>query len=97
MSGGSWDYVYRHFEDAAERLKTSSDVQRKALGELVGRIAKAMHAIEWVDSCDYGPDGANEAIKAALGEQESTLTLEQFHDELKRLAMQIESILRPLS
>ena len=66
MSGGSWNYVYRHFEEAASSLLESKCPKRRAFGELVELCSRAMHDIEWVDSCDYGKGDEIEAIKKAL-------------------------------
>lgn len=68
MSGGSWDYVHYKFEEVAERLldyRQSSS--RRALGKHVELIAKALRAIEWVDSGDSGVGAEEDAIQAALG------------------------------
>ena len=67
MSGGSWDYFYSRAQDVAERLMSEPSPERRALGRNLALIAKAMHDIEWVDSCDYGPGDDKEAIIAALG------------------------------
>lgn len=67
MSGGSWDYVYYKFEEVADRLRSEGRIERRAFGDLVARVAKAMHDIEWVDSCDMGPGDEVAAIRAALG------------------------------
>ena len=66
MSGGSWDYVYRRIQDAADGLSFSKDPLRRAFGEHLKLVATAMHDIEWVDSCDYGPGDDVESIRKAL-------------------------------
>ena len=75
MSGGSWDYVFHNFEDVAERLLTEQSPARRALGNQVALIAKALHDIEWVDSGDYGRDDDEKAIQAALGDNAKELVL----------------------
>ena len=74
MSGGSYRYAYLQFEDLAaalEERRTLDDDRTEVIGEaeemrdifagLLRHVAKAMHAIEWVDSYDYGPgDEVNE-------------------------------------
>ena len=67
MSGGSWDYFYGRLEDVASRLQCERDPLRKAFGAHLQKCAKALHDIEWVDSCDYSPGDEVEAIKAVLG------------------------------
>lgn len=69
MSGGSWNYIYRQFEETAEQLKRSDRPERVALGELVERVALAMHQIEWVDSGDRNKGEELAAIQIAIGHQ----------------------------
>ena len=69
MSGGSYDYAYRRIEDLADSLRTHGTKcpsLRAAFAEHLRLVAKAAHAIEWVDSCDYGPGDEVEAIRAVL-------------------------------
>lgn len=75
MSGGSWDYVCYKFEDVAERLLTEQSPARRALGNQIALIAKALHDIEWVDSGDYGRGDDDAAIQAALGANSKKLVL----------------------
>lgn len=71
MSGGSWNYLHQDIEDAARRLvhgaHSSCVEERVALGRLLEKVARAMHDIEWVDSCDYGKGDEREAILACVG------------------------------
>lgn len=66
MSGGSWGYVYRHFEEAGNRLLLSADPLRVALGKKALQMADAMHAIEWVDSGDFGENDDVNKVREAL-------------------------------
>lgn len=68
MSGGSYHYAYRHVEDFADSLSGLDSPARLAFRDLLRRVAKAMHAIEWVDSCDYGKGDEVPAIMACLSE-----------------------------
>jgi 2-hydroxychromene-2-carboxylate isomerase len=77
MSGGSWDYLYERMEDAAGRLLSSDDNDRRAFGRLMRKCAKAMHDIEWVDSCDYGEGDELVAIRAALGANAPSLAIHE--------------------
>jgi len=81
MSGGSWDYVCYKIEEAAERLRESKDPLRRALGDHMNLIAKAMHDIEWVDSGDYGKDGDREAIQAIFGQDWHKVEMVELIDE----------------
>ena len=64
MSGGSYDYAYRHLEDFAEalRLRTpgqcyaASPALRMAFAEHCEMVAIAMKAVEWNDSGDGDSD-----------------------------------------
>jgi hypothetical protein len=66
MSGGSWNYAHTAVREAAERLQTEEDPNRKALGRLLERCADALHDIEWVDSNDYAPGQEFPAIRNAI-------------------------------
>ncbi len=66
MSGGSWDYFYLNMEDVADRLSASTCPERKSLGELMSRMAVAMHEIEWVDSGDRTKGAEMSAIRDVI-------------------------------
>lgn len=84
MSGGSWDYVYRNLEEAAERLGCSDDPLRRALGQRMALMATAMHDIEWVDSSDYARGDELVAIKAALDFDGLTAVMSELRNEAER-------------
>lgn len=69
MSGGSYDYVFRFIHDMSgdHRLIGGSPL-RRAFAKHLELVAKAMHDVEWVDSCDNSPGFEDAAIKAVLGE-----------------------------
>ena len=75
MSGGSWDYLHSKMEYAADRLTKDEMPERRALGRMMERMAKAMHAIEWVDSCDWAKGDEVAPIEEALGPAAAALTL----------------------
>ncbi len=66
MSGGSHDFRYREIEQEAEDLRKSNITLRKAFASHLDLVAKAMHAIEWVDSGDFSPGEEKEAILACI-------------------------------
>ena len=66
MSGGSWNYVSRAIEETAARLEVEEDPDRRALGAALKPFARALHEIEWVDSCDTAPGTDRQAITAVL-------------------------------
>ena len=65
MSGGSWDYLTFKVGDAADRLDTSRDPLRRAFGQHLRKVAKALHDIEWNDSGD-GAREEPDSIRACL-------------------------------
>lgn len=67
MSGGSYNYAYLRVEDFEDELTESKESpQRMIFAKLLVLVAKAMHDIEWVDSCDYASGDENEAIDAVF-------------------------------
>ncbi len=64
MSGGSMDYLYSKVEmDGVFRQTTP---ERRAFAKHLKLVVKALHDIEWVDSCDYSPGDETAAILACL-------------------------------
>lgn len=87
MSGGSWRYIYREFEDVADRLKESDAPERRVLGDLIELIARAMHDIEWVDSGDFRRGDEVAAIRACLAPgAELAVLIEDAHRAADALA-----------
>ena len=83
MSGGSYDYAYRKVNHFVEELRERIERERRAGVEgahdlrerfavHLEKVAKAIHDIEWVDSCDYGPGDEVAAILAVLGAEKKT-------------------------
>lgn len=89
MSGGSYDYVCYKIDDAASDLIGQSCPERRALGHLMLKIGKAMHAIEWVDSGDKGRGDEMEAIREVLSGVH-TSPLEFLVDDARKLIAQLE-------
>ena len=72
MSGGSYDYLYCKVEDMADRIVEAGDTpERRRFAEHLRRVANAMHAIEWVDSCDLDRGEENAAIRAVFDPAEN--------------------------
>ena len=59
MSGGSMNYLYSLVEGAEFKLNT---IERLAFKAHLERVAKALKAIEWVDSGDCSAGSENAAI-----------------------------------
>jgi hypothetical protein len=67
MSGGSLNYVYQRVEQAAaEVLERADRPEHRAFAGHLLKVAKALHDLEWVWSCDYGRDDELEAIRAVV-------------------------------
>lgn len=81
MSGGSYDYAFRHIEDLADSIREiagcppgpndkpdeygSPPSLRRAFAEHLRKVARAAHAIEWNDSGDGARD-EQKAIRACI-------------------------------
>lgn len=77
MSGGSWEYFYEKLDSVGMRLTNEHDPLRRAFGVHLIECAKAMRAIEWVDSCDCSPPHDIDAIRAAMGPGVDAILLSQ--------------------
>jgi hypothetical protein len=67
MSGGSYDYAYEKVSSMAAQLISSKETPlRRAFGEHLKKVANAMQAVEWVDSCDSAKGDEDEPIRACL-------------------------------
>ena len=79
MSGGSYDYAYARVQSFAEELLRNEDTEpsgdssalRMQFVQHLYLVARAMQAIEWVDSCDRSPGDENQAILACLASHDS--------------------------
>lgn len=67
MSGGSYDYVCWKIESLEQDIQNQEkDPRRAAFAKLMGLVGKAMHDIEWVDSCDFAPGDEHASIDAVF-------------------------------
>lgn len=89
MSGGSMNYLYSRIEcDANFELNTP---ERRAFKKHLEKVIKALHDIEWVDSCDYGPGDDSKAIRACLGDGAVLdAAIDQAHEAAKVLREELE-------
>ncbi len=94
MSGGSWDYFCYKMEEVADRLCNEKQPERKAFGKQMRLFAKAMHAIEWVDSSDSSPPEDTDAIKKALGKNACAMILSEVINEAKAIKGQLENYIK---
>jgi hypothetical protein len=94
MSGGSYDYVYGRIKDFAEQIRTTDPASRSlrlAFKQHLLLVAKAAHAIEWVDSCDYKTGDEIEYIRAVLApEAELNAAREEAEKTLRLLQETLE-------
>lgn len=95
MSGGSWDYLFGRINDAAYALQrgvaTDRDYaldlneeqreKRRKLGELLEKVAHALHEIEWVDSSDSSFPSDTQAIDAVFTHMGRKPLIEMRFDE----------------
>ena len=86
MSGGSMDYLFTKVDDVVIDLLADQRPLRRAFGAHLQLVAKALHDIEWVDSCDYGRGDEDEAIRRCLDGgaelRETIRSAERVMDEL---------------
>jgi len=93
MSGGSYNYAYRHVEDMALALSRKKSPLHNAFGRHLLLVAKAMHDIEWVDSGDYGEGREFKAIEIALGEHWREPTIAEALDQIDTIKEELIALL----
>lgn len=93
MSGGSYNYAYRHVEDMALTLSRKKSPIHNAFGKHLLLVAKAMHDIEWVDSGDYGEDRDVEAIRNVLGAHWRELIVAEALDQIEAIKEELIALL----
>ena len=94
MSGGSWGYAYQQVESIASRLLESTSLKRRALGHHLTVVAAALQAIEWVDSCDWGPETERAAIMQVLTPGQVVIAV---HSSVADLRAELDEIEQDLS
>jgi hypothetical protein len=83
MSGGSMDYLSEQVEEA--KFKEDS-VLRRAMRKHLGKVAAALHAIEWNDSGD-GADDEEQLIRACIS---PTAELDQARGDAEKAKADLE-------
>jgi len=67
MSGGRLNYSYLKVRGMAEDVRSWSDRQlHKDFANHLEEVAKALHDLEWMFSCDTSPGSEDEAINNVL-------------------------------
>ena len=93
MSGGFYNYAdYNLRSFIGEFAAEANTPLRKAFLVHLADVAEAIHAIEWVDSGDYGPGDEEEAIKKVLGPHWKELTLEEVLKEMDSTREQLKEL-----
>ena len=92
MSGGSYDYAYAKVQEVADRLINQKDDLRRAFGEHLQLVAKAMHDVEWVDSGDFGQGGDVNAIQAVVARPKEK-RIELLKKDAQKIIDKLERIL----
>lgn len=89
MSGGTMNYLYSKLEH--EATFKADTPERRAFAKHLKLVAKALHDIEWVDSCDYGHGDDTEAIRACLSSGAPLeAAVEAAHEACKALTAELE-------
>lgn len=86
MSGGSLDYVYRHVDEAIEKIGASDRPLHRAFASHLRKVSKALHDLEWVWSADKAHGDEDAAIRAVVTRDDEIAAAmeraEQAHREL---------------
>jgi len=92
MSGGSWDYCYHKIDEMADRMQSQKEPYRRAFGQHLREVARAMHDVEWVDSGDSVEGDDRAAIEKALGKNAKALELEIVKEDARKLIKQLDAL-----
>lgn len=94
MSGGRYEYACSRVDEFVYEMTQRGDMTplRRALAMSLTQHAAAMRAVEWEDSGDSGREDTERAIRTALGERATVLTLEALREEHERLGEEIEKL-----
>lgn len=96
MSGGHFSYCYSQVDSMAEELLRSKDPLHQAFGKHLFLVAKAMHDVEWVYSCDYGEGDDEAAILAVLQVPRPVATAQALSERLGEDIAKAKEILRQI-
>lgn len=90
MSGGSLNYAYSQVENIAYDLLSRSETNlHRSLAAHLMKCAKALHDVEWVLSCDYGPGDEVDAIRAVISRSDE---VEQAKETARQLIAELNEI-----
>lgn len=98
MSGGSYDYAFRHVEDFAAAMRQEGgcgDYSDRAHRELfrahVRKVAAAMRAVEWNDSGDGASDECRLIRECLAADRLPEMMREALLEEVKRTEQALAS------
>lgn len=91
MSGGSYNYLFERVEEMASQIRINNkDIQSRQVFELresfashLSDVARAMKAVEWVDSCDSGEGAEVASILRVLIGKPQAFERKQYKDNTK--------------
>lgn len=95
MSGGSYDYTCFKIRDLSENIISKNDPRRIAFKKLLMLVSEAAQAIEWVDSCDFGPGDEHKPIDDCLSFLESSpeiIAKAHAYDEFQKMVSSFLSL-----
>jgi hypothetical protein len=98
MSGGSYDYAYAKLDEFASSLSLTGSCDaappalRAAFREHCRKVAEAMRACEWNDSCD-GDSRERELIEAVLSKGSMADIPKMAKNELRKAAQAVLGLL----
>lgn len=93
MSGGSWDYFCFKCDEAADSLCHQKSALRRALGNHMHLVAKAMKDIEWADSGDTAEGSDIEAIKKVLGDNAVAKEMDILIEDARKVSNAINTLI----
>ena len=92
MSGGSWDYFCFQVDEVADRLAIEKSPLRRAFGQHMKVVAKAMKEIEWVDSGDKSSPVDSDAIKEVFASVDNHPEIKVLLDDAKNIIKQLKEL-----
>lgn len=94
MSGGALDYAYGRIERLATEVERLAQTPlHRAFAEHLGKVASALHDLEWVLSGDYNPGNEVESIRAVINDG---LELQYLIEDAKRSYKNLGDLLETL-
>ncbi len=94
MSGGSLDYVYIRVQDAAVSIRNQTSAPHlRAFASHLELVAKALHSVEWMLSCDTSPGDEMADVMRVISRVE---VLEQAANDIREAVAAAEIVLKEI-